>query len=265
MKKNQSSIVITFFLSSIIIIFMMIVSSPFPLVLWNRNKEKAIMDSSFITVIPFIVIRNAVGNFDTGNSNNNYVVSIERHLQSTISGYQKEIAIALSGLSKMLDQALLLEEERNDRYHHHQTLDHAVKLSTRIQQRIDRTATCLENDEQIITTLLNDFRYIMALPDIEKGGIDIQQQDTVHHEISSTTTTTGLFQLIDSNSNNRRQRNTNNSSVLDQVENHSYDSATQVMAHLVRDWTVEGHLIRHSTYDWCCHQVDKYTYQNTRP
>jgi SAM-dependent methyltransferase len=266
MKEDQSPI-IAFLVSSIIIIFMMINFSPFTS-FWNHNREKLVLTNTMMSshdhphndsfVVPFIVIRNVVGNFDNSN-NNNYAVSIERHLQSIVSEYQKVKAAALSGLSIMLDQALLLEEERND---HHQTLDRAVKLSTRIQQRIERTASCLEHDEKIMTTLLNAFPYIMALPD-ETSVIDSQQQDPIENQNLSTT---GLFQLVGQQKQQQQQqqqRNTKNNSIFfDPLENHSYDSATQVMAHLVRDWTTEGLLIRRSIYDWCCHQVDKHTYKS---
>jgi SAM-dependent methyltransferase len=38
-------------------------------------------------------------------------------------------------------------------------------------------------------------------------------------------------------------------------ESSSYDSASQVMAHITRDWTYFGRLVRQSTYDWCRDQL----------
>jgi len=43
---------------------------------------------------------------------------------------------------------------------------------------------------------------------------------------------------------------------------HSYDSAVQIWAHLVRDWTVEGRQIRHIIYDWCIQEMEIYCFKS---
>eukprot|EP00537_Pseudo-nitzschia_pungens_P018532 CAMPEP_0172411850 /NCGR_PEP_ID=MMETSP1061-20121228/77600_1 /TAXON_ID=37318 /ORGANISM="Pseudo-nitzschia pungens, Strain cf. pungens" /LENGTH=533 /DNA_ID=CAMNT_0013148065 /DNA_START=197 /DNA_END=1795 /DNA_ORIENTATION=+ len=48
----------------------------------------------------------------------------------------------------------------------------------------------------------------------------------------------------------------NESSSSSSSETHSYESATQILAHLVRDWTAEGRPIRNAIYDWCCRQME---------
>jgi hypothetical protein len=162
----------------------------------------------------------------------------------------------------------------------------SARLSTRIQERIHRSSVCLEQDGHVLQRLLGTFHYVMALPDDDQRGMEGKEipspgedEQRRFEEASHTTTSRmegsrsssssssssssppqhkSIFRLVppggyDNNNNN----NINNRAMLE-LDLHSYDSASQIVAHIVRDWTVIGGPIRLSLYDWCCNQVETY-------
>jgi SAM-dependent methyltransferase len=207
-------------------------------------------------VVPFIFLRDS-----DSSSSNSIRKPLEHTLRSTFTGYQRECSNAMTGLSKMLEMALVSEADRN--YHdnignnkksNNKAKDQKLLLSTKIERRIQRTAVCIEHDEDILKQLLGNFSYVLALPDKpynkkvvvprEDDVNDIRRKNDILKEGRST-----LFHLCDP-----RVRVTNQ---LD-----SYDSATQIWAHLVRDWTIEGQKIRHIIYDWCYDQMEIYSFKS---
>ncbi|KAL3914639.1 MAG: hypothetical protein SGILL_006024 [Bacillariaceae sp.] len=139
---------------------------------------------------------------------------------------------------------------------------HDARLSTRIEERIRRMSTCLEHNERLVTQLLSNFNYTLALPhhasnnlaSFERSTNDDKNEMQKDPEIRSSPSST-LFRMFDSTLRNQRGSN------LPESETHSYDSTIQILAHLTRDWTKEGRSVRQSVYDWCCEQVEKYSPQ----
>jgi hypothetical protein len=207
--------------------------------------------------VPFIFIRDSVDYVDPATGKLRYQRSIDSILYATISGYQKEISLALQGLSKMLEQALLLEN--NVMLGGFGTVSERIKqkdrLSTRIQTRIQRVATCLEHNERVVTQLLGSFYYTMALPDKEyltHESTVCEDRNTGNKEMEyQWSSTSNMFQMMNLTQQKRPLFNARES------ESHSYDSAIQILAHLTRDWTKEGLKVRQSIYEWCCEQVER--------
>merc|ERR1711971_301196 len=104
-----------------------------------------------------------------------------------------------------------------------------------------------EHDEHVLKQLLGNFTYVLALPD---KPADVVRDDDDKNEENVSEGRSVLFQL--SNPNIRD---------VNESETHSYDSAAQIWAHLVRDWTVEGRQIRHIIYEWCYQQMEIYSFK----
>jgi SAM-dependent methyltransferase len=252
-----------------------------PIIFHEKNQVNLSTDSSpFLLVVPFVLIRNTVGRvIEKGKDSvipntTNYHRSIENAIQSALAGYNREATNALCGLSSMLESALLLEEEEENisgtkTNKISTSVTHSARLSTKVKHRIQRMSACLEHNEQVLTTLLGNFSFVMALPDKEivfsnekmYSGNSKDTQRNISRLASSSLSSMpynaleqfpSRFHLMDSRG--KRGRSTS----VQELETHSYDSAFQIIAHLVRDWTVEGRLVRESIYNWCYQQVDKF-------
>jgi len=196
--------------------------------------------SSSPSTVPFVFLRDA----SYGQK------PIGKILQSVVQSYQKENSQALYGLSTMLDQAI--DAEANGRGRLQKNWNNRKNkpklLSAKIERRIQRTAACLEHDERILVKLLGNFSYVLALPDVEVYGNDVDENST--EIIEEETLPTGK--------NTKYRLPERKKKAMNESETHSYDSATQIWAHLVRDWTIEGRTIRHIIYDWCHQQMEIY-------
>jgi len=197
------------------------------------------------------------------NSNNTDVVPfvllgsgptpIRERLRSVVEAYRREGTQALQGLSAMLEWAL--EAEGKLWNSGESQKENKQKLfSSRIRRRIERTAACLEHDEKVLEQLLGDFSPVAALPDRaipcdEEEDEDSDGVDGYGNDPKETNHT--RYRLPDRHPSLRNESSSSSSS-----ETHSYESATQILAHLVRDWTAEGRPIRNAIYDWCCRQME---------
>lgn len=194
-------------------------------------------------IVPFVMLHDRRG---IANANDSYRKPVGQILRSVLENYQKESSQALAGLSAMLDEALTSEETGE----FFRTKKSAKFLSTKIERRIQRTATCVEHDERILSQLLGNFSYFLALPDKESTlARDVSEKSTTDDGAKEDNPRTGR-----TDTNFRLPHR--NKDVVNEAETHSYDSATQIWAHIVRDWTVEGRAIRHVLYDWCYQQMD---------
>jgi len=238
--------------------------------------------------VPFIFLQDSSAWSRSSSYSDNSLV--EQTLRSTVLGYKRESSNALTALSIMLDSALVSEADRG--YHEdddddddddddcvnnndQQKLVSPLLLSTKIQQRIQRTAECIEHDEHILAKLLGDFAYVLALPDtattpvaatttdnsirkkegIQHNDIDIsiiRKKQRRRRQKQKQSTHFRLSDPITGNNHN------NNMRILNESETHSYDSANQIWAHLTRDWTIEGRQIRKKLYNWCYDQLTLY-------
>jgi carnosine N-methyltransferase len=125
-------------------------------------------------------------------------------------------------------------------------------LSTKVAERIEKLSKCLEDDEIVLQKLLEPFDLVTALPN-KPSGPEFKKVVAVDNSLSSSTNDDSpeeppptLFQMVDSKR-------------FQTIDENAYDSAAQIVAHLVRDWTSIGTLIRKSLYDWCFVQLDTYS------
>lgn len=104
-------------------------------------------------------------------------------------------------------------------------LNNTDKIADRLQDRIERLSEIFDLDQDVLQRqLFVPFQTIYVLPD----GVACEQT-----------------KLLLQPSETRRVR-----------ADHSYDDPHQVVAHIVRDWTVEGRNIRRQLYDWCLSKID---------
>lgn len=130
-------------------------------------------------------------------------------------------------------------------------------MSTKIQERIQKISKCLEEDElvlqRLLLTTLTSSDILAALPDdnslknsnssIDKGSA--HTLESLNYPPTQPPST--IFQI-----------STHSKKLKPLDEINVYDSAAQIVAHLVRDWTGVGVLIRRNLYDWCRMQLHNY-------
>lgn len=201
--------------------------------------------SSETCVVPFVVLHDSVP-----SQHGSHRKSYHDLLRQVMVNYQREGSQALSGLSSMLDEALTSEASFAIKSNNN---NNKKWLSTKIDRRIQKTAECLEHDEEVLTRLLGNFSYIMALPNKARNK-KADKYNNNNNTVSNRQQT--RFRMPNQHANN-------NSSSSNASDTRSYDSATQIWAHLVRDWTNEGKAIRHSLYDWCANQMYSYCKKNS--
>ena len=202
-----------------------------------------------MTTIPFILIQEPT------------TMKVCKVLFSSLESYEKEMNHALKGMSTLLEQTLALEQELI-----HNIVPEHVKISTRVQQRITKMSECFEHNLLTMQHLLSDFPYVMSLPDTaEVGSNNNQQEQQQQQHVYPIVTTSTLFQMVDKNnggiSNNQNNHHRNRQNILTKENDdtnttiNAYNSVSQIVAHLVRDWTKLGTNLRQNLYGWCRQQL----------
>jgi hypothetical protein len=129
-------------------------------------------------------------------------------------------------------------------------------LAAAYRDKIGRIAECLENDYVVLEGLMQPFDVTIGLPssegemtveDILDHGDDRDQNhnDSCTNEEADETRYTTVP--------GRRRGNDDGES--------SYDSAAQIVTHVVRDWSEQGQSIRRSLYTWCVDMVEIYHFK----
>ena len=159
-------------------------------------------------------------------------------LIKSLDQYRIEVSKTLKGLSQHLEQALVLEEQSE--------IPQPVRLSQKIHQRIKQLSKFHDEDEKILLQLLSPYQTILSLPDksLLLPTNNYKTKSKTSHDDRSTQNPSMLFQIP-------------KASKVFEMEENAYDSATQVIAHIVRDWTFAGRNIRSSLYKWCCNELVK--------
>lgn len=158
--------------------------------------------------------------------------------------------LALEGLSHQLNVALQTEH------------DHGLGpiLSTQIQAKLNRLADLYERDQHELEKVLVPFPVALTLPasspsssggergwkngTASKGGIRPHQSDDDHPPVRYFST---------------RGIPGNDYGITDNTaSSSSYDTVAQIVAHLVRDWSLDGLSIRTSLYGWCVDRVQRH-------
>ena len=161
--------------------------------------------------------------------------STYRIIYRSLEQYRSEISKAIETLGRSLEIALYHEEQ----YDH--IIKPSARLSTKLERRIENLAACLEHDELVLKRLLQPFDAFRALSDKESSNDDHLKEKRTNQ--SPNRPPSQILQNMSSK----------NSSQL--VEDHSYNSAVQIVAHMVRDWSTSGSAIRENLYDWCRMQL----------
>ena len=106
-------------------------------------------------------------------------------------------------------------------------------LSKQIQRRIDRIAVLLEENTRLLQQdLLQPFSVVKVLP---------KEHATNGNEVP--------------HKNLPIRNDPPHRASTEPMESSSYDSASQVIVHIARDWTRIGVLVRQCLYDWCRQQI----------
>ena len=147
--------------------------------------------------------------------------------------YEREWSITLAGLSRSLEVCLQSEN--------------ALGLSSNflsgaLRTKISKLTKLHEHNLQILQSLLHEFP-VQKMLNEQAFTIDTDHDTTratVNNQYQDHLCTPMLMHSRD---------------YLHCPPNSSYDSLHQIMAHLVRDWTLEGESGRTSIYDWCRQQI----------
>jgi SAM-dependent methyltransferase len=174
-----------------------------------------------------------------------------RDLHVMLEKYRQDSSNLLRALSQSLEVALHSEREMGiepeidveDSNNIHP--QRSMLFSKRLENRLGRVSACLYHNEKELNRLMQNFTVRFALPfeqyrytsDNELGPKTTQHYSSTNH----TFTMPNSF-----------------ARAADPSQKNVYDCGAQVIAHIVRDWTVLGKPVRASIYDWCREMVEKY-------
>jgi hypothetical protein len=190
--------------------------------------------------IPFIDISGS----DAPSASSSSSSSTYRVIYRSLEQYRSLVSNAIETLGRSLEIALYHEEQ----YDH--IIDTSVRLSTKLQRRIENLAVCLEHDEMVLKRLLQPLDTVRAISDKESSSNDDdhpKEKRTSESKSNSNPSNRPPSQILQTMSSK------NSSQQI--VEDHSYDAAVQIVAHMVRDWSTSGSVIRENLYDWCRMQL----------
>ena len=157
-------------------------------------------------------------------------------MSKTIALYERELSSFLGGLSNSLEVCLQSED----------MLGLTNKfLSRSLQSKIERLSKLHDLNLQLLQAMLEEFPTQKMLPEHAFWHYD---DDGKFNEDGTTDEEPVLASTQPKASPPPRRR------MAPSVPS-SYDSVHHIVAHLVRDWTLEGALARTSVYDWCRKQV----------
>lgn len=180
-----------------------------------------------------------------------------RDLSVMLEKYRQDASNLLKSVSQSLELALYSERELGIHSSTH-TAAAAQKMflfSDRLQHRLDRASTCLYHNEKVLLEMMKPFpvRFVLS-HEANQDDDDMRR----HSKASNLSTPPG-----DENSNTAhlftmRQQFAGMTDRHGATKSHAYDCGGQVIAHIVRDWTVLGRGVRATIYDWCRQMVEKH-------
>jgi hypothetical protein len=154
-------------------------------------------------------------------------------LLKVVEIYRRESQEALQSLSRALETALAFEERL--------ALSKGT-LSQSLQERIERLAAIYEQDADTLQRqILQPFQPTKVLGDTHDNSNAYPMQDDTPCLLLASSSSNITFPL-------KQPKDPSMGAAV-------YDSAVQVMAHLARDWSEEGHSVRFSVYTWCHDQL----------
>ena len=167
-------------------------------------------------------------------------------LHKSVERYKLEASQALQQLSGTLERILLSEDDYRGTTS--QLLQQPL-LSKRFQDKIRQVGKIADQQVEILREQVLrpfDYRMVLAEPRHESSQ-------------SSRSTVSASKDFV----RYHRQDKTKVSTIQSQDQQSSYESITQVIAHLVRDWSSEGRSIREKIYPWCIQQLPPLTYSSS--
>jgi hypothetical protein len=184
-----------------------------------------------------------------------------RILHRAVKEYREESTRALQTLSSNLEQVMKSEELRG--FQHTQTdqtgngkdKDNRLLLSARLQQRLDRLADIYEADANTLQdVILQPYTFTKVLlppppPPVSASSVN---------KPTTTTATTAIPPLVRPNKQPDSADNNNTTGSSSTCLTGAYGQATQILAHLARDWSAAGHTVRQTLYPWCRDRMQVY-------
>ena len=167
-----------------------------------------------------------------------------RILHRNLESHRTETNQALRRLSQALEEALIAEESVVSKW----------KYSDHLRDKIRRLATIYEDDHETLEHIITSFTAKLMLTSAASNENDKPTctAPNENHRLGGTNRTG--FTLW---SSNRARFST--------VDVQPYETPFQVIAHLVRDWSIDGAPIRNSLYTWCVDQLQKHPFPNNEP
>jgi N2227-like protein len=202
----------------------------------------------------------------------------------------RNLEVALESEEELINNMKKFASSRHMKIQQHAS-SQLILLSTMIQNRIHRLSALYEEQAEILqSAILIPFDNVQGLQESSSSSSIIRRttaaaetemandgddsvvtfhDDTRHHGYSNTSLlpepSVGDFlqrSLVRPRPQRRynpqyHQDNTENGS-SSSVDDWTYDSALQIIAHVVRDWSSAGHSIRESLYSWCRRQLQQH-------
>lgn len=156
-----------------------------------------------------------------------------KDLGKALSQHENEVSFCLRGLSRSLEVALSSEQD----------LGLPPLLSKRLQDRIDRLAPILDHDANVLRQWLKPFPVVQVLAD--------KPHDNSRPSSNKNNNNNKGHGRVDKETTSRMHHQT----VSESTVASSYETSSQVVAHVVRDWTPLGARLRQSMYNWCRRQL----------
>jgi len=169
-------------------------------------------------------------------------------LHRNLEAHRNEMQQALQHLSQALEVALQAEESILTR----------TKFSDHLRDKLHRLAAIYEADQETLERVLAPFSAKLMLTSASSISSSTTMEDNQQSTLSSEERNNHLDQ-----SGFTWWRGQSRFAAAAGVQ--PYDAPGQVIAHLVRDWSTEGRLLRESLYTWCLEQLQKYPFRKDKP
>ena len=176
-----------------------------------------------------------------------------RHYREMADGIIRQLQISHEVASRT--EALLLPKDDASA----QTKSTAL-LSSKLEQKISKTASLLEQNAFVLQELLKPFPIKIGLSQLHHGPDLDSLSASRSTQASSPPSNDNLHPLspqciaryIPPYNPNKHKENEGD------MEAEPYDTANHIITHIARDWTSAGESIRKQTHDWIVDQLWKY-------
>ncbi|KAL7444293.1 hypothetical protein ACHAXH_007116, partial [Discostella pseudostelligera] len=204
------------------------------------------------------------------DNENNYKQPSFRELQTSLR-YYREMAEGVVRKLSISHEVARRTEQILFPHHDHSTcrspesMQSPSFLSCRLEERITKTAILLAKNSLVLERLLRPFLVIVGYSPI--GSSSKSSENSNLFATSSSTNTQFTFPPSNNYSHNQQKSpdhslaryippyKPNQSNIDQDLDEATYDSASHIPTHLVRDWTASGKTIREDTHNWILDQL----------